>query len=93
MPEAQIAAAMAQFGIAGLIGWMWLAERRAAAAREKQLAEIHERLLQERPQVDVLVRVVAENTRALTILEGGQRGLAAVLDRLVGAMAGGVKGR
>jgi hypothetical protein len=84
MLEPQIAAAFAQFGVAGLIGWMWLSERRAAAAREKQLAELHERLLQERPQIAVLVRIISENTRALTTLEIGQRQLAALLERLIG---------
>jgi hypothetical protein len=87
MLEPQLAAAFAQFGIAGLIGWMWLTERRAAAARERQLAELHERLLQERPQLQVLLRIVSENTRALTALEVGQRRLAGILERLVGAAA------
>jgi hypothetical protein len=88
MLEPQIAAALAQFGVAGLIGWMWLTERRAAAARERQLAELHERLMQERPQVETLVRIIADNTRALTMLEVGQRTLAGILERLVGAAAG-----
>lgn len=89
MLEPQLAAAFAQFGIAGLIGWMWLTERRAAAARERQLADLHERLLQERPQLEMLVRVIADNTRALTTLEVGQRHLANVLERLVEAAARG----
>jgi hypothetical protein len=83
MLDPQIAAACAQFGAAGLIGWMWLSERRAAAARERQLTEAHERLSQERPQLEVLVRIVSDNTRALATLEVGQRGLAAVLERVI----------
>ena len=75
-------AALAQLGAAGLIGWMWLAERRAAAAREKQLTELHERLMQERAQLGTLLSVVSDNTRALTALEAGQRTIAAALDRL-----------
>ena len=82
MPPIDLAASLAQLGAAGLIGWMWLAERRAAAARENQLRELHERLIQERPQLAVLLAVVRDNTKALTALEVGQRGLAVVMDRL-----------
>jgi hypothetical protein len=82
MPDAQIAAALAQFGAAGLIGWMWLSERRAAAARERQLDEAHDRLMHERPQLAALLSVLRDNTRALTALELGQRQVAAALERL-----------
>jgi hypothetical protein len=82
MPDPQIAAALAQFGAAGLIGWMWLTERRAAAARERQLAELHDRLMHERPQLGALLAVLRDNTRALTALELGQRQVAATLERL-----------
>lgn len=76
---------LTQFGTAGLMGWMWLTERRAAAERERQLSEAHERLLQERRGVDVAVQALRDNTRALAALEAGQRSLQAVLDRLVPA--------
>jgi hypothetical protein len=82
MPDLTIASALAQFGAAGLIGWMWLAERRAAGARERQLAELHERLMQERPHTGLLLEVVRDNTRALTALELGQRTLTGLLERL-----------
>ena len=85
MSDLDFAAAAAQFGTAGLIGWMWLSERRAAASRERQLAELHERLMQERPQTATLLEVVRDNTRALTALEVGQRAVTAVLERLAGA--------
>lgn len=82
MPPIDLAASLAQLGAAGLIGWMWLAERRAAAARENQLRELHERLIQERPQLAVLLAVVRDNTKALTALEVGQRAIAGLLHRL-----------
>ncbi len=82
MPDTELATALAQCGAAGLIGWMWLSERRAAATREAQLRELHERLIQERPQLAALLSVIRDNTRALTALESGQRTLAAALDRL-----------
>jgi len=82
MPDTELATALAQCGAAGLIGWMWLSERRAAAAREAQLRELHERLIQERPHLAALLAVIRDNTRALTALEAGQRAIAAALQRL-----------
>ena len=81
MPPIDLAASLAQLGAAGLIGWMWLAERRAATARETQLRELHERLIQERPQLAVLLAVVRDNTKALTALEVGQRSIAVALEK------------
>ena len=67
--------ALAQLGAAGLIGWMWLTERRAAADREQQLREAHTAILDERPRLDVLLKALDANTRAITALEVGQRQL------------------
>ena len=74
--------AFAQFGLAGMVGGMWLWERRAAGDRERQLTEAHERLTADRLQLNVLVDTLRDNTRALAALEAGQRALAAVLARL-----------
>ena len=87
--EAEIAGAMAQFGVAGLIGWMWLTERRAAAVRERQLGEAHHRLMAERERGETLAGIVSASTRAMTALEASQRELAAVVERLVGVLASG----
>jgi hypothetical protein len=84
MLEPEVTATLAQLGAAGLIGWLWLAERRSAAARETQLRELHDRILQERPQIAALLAVVRDNTRALTALEAGQRAIAAVVERVSG---------
>jgi len=90
--EAELAAAFAQFGVAGLIGWMWLSERRAAAARERQLAEAHERIMAERDRNEALVRLVADSTRAVTALESSQRELSRVVERFGGLLAGVCRG-
>ena len=82
MIEPEIATSIAQLGAAGLIGWMWLSERRAGAARETQLRELHDRLLQERPQIAALLSVVQDNTRALAALEAGQRAIATAMERM-----------
>lgn len=85
--DTQIAALLAQFGAAGLMGWMWLAERRTAALRDKQLSDLHDRLMQERTNAAALFSVLADNTRALTALEVGQRDVAAAIERLTGSLA------
>ncbi len=84
MGEVELSTAIAQFGMAGLIGWMWLVERRAAAVREKQLCDLHDRIMDERRHADALLSVVTANTKALTALEIGQRGLTALLERMAG---------
>lgn len=75
----EIIPALAQLGAAGLIGWMWLSERRAAAEREQQLREAHAAILDERPRLEVLLRALDANTRAITALEAGQRQLVEVV--------------
>jgi hypothetical protein len=90
--EGEIAAAAAQFGVAGMVCWMWLFERRAAGARERQLTESHERIARNQREIDVLVAALGENTRALTALEAGQRGLVAMLERLADGRGGRVAG-
>ena len=70
---------ISQFGVAGVIGVLWVLERRAAAARERQINEAHERIVRERREMDLLLEALRENTRALTTLEVGQRTLIARL--------------
>jgi hypothetical protein len=82
MPDPTLTTIFTQFGMAGLIAWMWLTERRAAAGREKQLTDAHERLMEDRRHVDALLEVVNANTRALSALETGQRELAGLLRHL-----------
>lgn len=73
---------LAQFGAAGLVAAMWLVERRAALTRERQLSEAHERILDQKVQLDALVGVVSENARAVTGLETSQRLLVGAVERL-----------
>jgi hypothetical protein len=87
MVEMDAAGAIAQLGAAGLIGWMWLTERRAAVERERQIREAHDRLMQERQQAAAVVEMVRENTRALVALEGGHRRMEEAVDRLAGAVS------
>jgi len=77
--EEHVIAAVAQFGAAGLIGWMWLTERRTAVERERQLADLHARVMEDRTSLTVPVGALSDNTKALTALEAGQRELVRVL--------------
>jgi len=73
--ESQLLGAATQFGIAGLMAWMWLTERRSATERERQINDAHQRLIEDRIHFGAIVELVRENTRAVTALEAGQRAL------------------
>ncbi|RMD63381.1 MAG: hypothetical protein D6824_05380 [Planctomycetota bacterium] len=80
--QLDLLASLAQFGAAGLIGFMWLTERRHAQRRDQQLTEAHERLLEQRLQLEQLIRVVGDNTRALTRVEEAQRAVVEAMAQL-----------
>lgn len=75
----QVMTILTQFGAAGLIGLLWLFERRHAASRERQLDEAHKQVINRERELHVLLDVVKENTRAINSLESSQRRLIAVL--------------
>jgi hypothetical protein len=75
MLDAEMAGSLVQFGTAGLIGWMWLSERRDAATAVKQLREAHERIVQEKTSLDAVLGAVRENTRVLEQIAESQRAL------------------
>jgi hypothetical protein len=60
-------------GAAGLMGAMWLWERRNSAKREHQLDEAHERILADRVQLSELIDVVTRNTEAMIRLSTSQQ--------------------
>jgi len=64
---------LGQFGAAGLIGALWLLERRHGAARDRQLDEAHRRVMERERDAAALMSVVQENTRAIAALESSQR--------------------
>lgn len=75
MFDAEMAGSLVQFGTAGLIGWMWLSERRDAATAVKQLHEAHERIKKETTSLDAVLGAVRENTRVLEQIAESQRAL------------------
>jgi hypothetical protein len=69
---------LTQFGVAGLIGWMWLAERKAAG----QLTESHRRIVGQGEDRAALVEALRDCTRAMVALECAQRALVAAVERV-----------
>jgi hypothetical protein len=59
---------LTSFGLAGLMGAMWLWERRTSQKREPQIDEAHARILGDRVQLDQLISVVRQNAEAITRL-------------------------
>jgi hypothetical protein len=56
--------------MAGLMGAMWLWERRTSRQREQQIDEAHARIVGDRLLLDELLDVVRQNTEAMTKLAG-----------------------
>ncbi|HEV8292771.1 MAG TPA: hypothetical protein VGP94_12645 [Tepidisphaeraceae bacterium] len=69
------------FGAAGLMGAMWLWERKTSRQREEQLDEAHVRILGDRVQLEQLIDVVRQNVEAMTRLSAIQDQLVRKLDR------------
>jgi hypothetical protein len=55
-------------GMAGVMGAMWLWERRTSRVREQQIDEAHARIMSDRILLDELLDVVRQNTEAITRL-------------------------
>lgn len=86
MPES-IFLTLTQFGAAGLIGALWLFERRHAAQRERQLDEAHRRLMADERELAALLEVIKENTRAINALELSQRRMVRLIRSLNGRVS------
>ena len=59
---------LTSFGVAGLMGAMWLWERRTSRVREQQLDEAHARIVGDRVQLEQLIDVVRQNTQVMSRL-------------------------
>jgi hypothetical protein len=70
------------FGTAGVMGAMWLWERRQSSTREKQIDEAHERILSDKVQMDQLIALVRQNVEALDRLSAAQDQLLATLKKV-----------
>jgi hypothetical protein len=60
-------------GVAGIMGMMWLWERRTSRQREQQIDEAHARIMADRVMLDQLMSLVRQNSEALTALSSTQQ--------------------
>jgi hypothetical protein len=60
---------IANLGVAGLMGSMWLWERRTSRQREQQIDEAHARIMSDSVQIDQLMDLVRHNTEAMAKLQ------------------------
>ncbi len=74
---------LANFGAAGLMGAMWLWERRLSRTRERQLSDAHERILRDEHRLNWLAQVVDHNTAAVTRFSETQRQMTDTLRDLI----------
>lgn len=71
-----------QFGVAGLMGGLWLWERAYARKREAQLDATHRRLIHQRSQMRLLIHTINQNTRVIERFEQTQRLVIQLLERM-----------
>ena len=57
--------ALTQFGVAGLMGGLWVFERALSRRRERQLDATHQKVIEGRQALRVLDGTVRRNTRAI----------------------------
>jgi pyruvate carboxylase len=74
-------AQLTNLGAAGVMGAMWLWERRNSQKRDEQLDDAHTRILGDRVQLDQLIEVVRTNAEAITRLSSLHDQLLRTLER------------
>lgn len=72
---------LTNLGAAGVMGAMWLWERRNSQKRDQQLDDAHTRILSDRVQLDELIEVVKTNAEAITRLSNLHDQLLRTLER------------
>lgn len=73
---------MTQFGVAGLMGALWLWERLYSRRREQELTQAHQRLTAQQQELQTLITLVQRNTAAIERFEQTQQRIADVLERM-----------
>lgn len=78
----EVVDALAQLGVAGLMGILWVWERTLSRRREKQLSESHDKLLQYQEHLTVLIKLVRRNTQAIERFDQTQVRLIQILEQV-----------
>ena len=73
---------LTSFGAAGLMGAMWLCERRLSRNREEQLSDAHQRIQRDEQKLSHLTDVVGRNTAAIVRFLEHQKEQSEILKQL-----------
>ncbi len=65
MPFLSLISDLTSFGAAGLMGAMWLCERKLSRTREQQITEAYQRIQRDEQKLTCLTNVVDKNTAAI----------------------------
>jgi hypothetical protein len=71
-----------QFGVAGLMGVLWVWERLLSRKREAQLDEAHGRISRQGEDIRIVLDAMQRNTAALERFEQTQARLGQLLERM-----------
>lgn len=71
---------LVQFGVAGLMGALWVWERAHSRKRDAQIDEAHDRLMSQDRQLEALIGLVKQNTEALVAFERAQQRICQLLE-------------
>lgn len=74
---------LTSFGAAGLMGSLWLWERKLSRRREQQLDDAHQRILRDEERLEKFTEVVQQNTAAIARFHETQREACEILKHLV----------
>lgn len=72
---------ISQFGVAGLMGVLWVVERLNSRRRETQLDEAHHELVRRRDEIELLTRLVQRNTIVIERFHATQKHLHRTLEQ------------
>lgn len=73
---------LTQFGMAGLMGALWIWERVYSRKREQELTQAHQRLIAQQEELQTLIDLVSGNTATIERFGQTQQRLAELLERL-----------
>lgn len=80
--EPQIIETLMQFGVAGLMGALWMWERAMSRRRDAELSEAHRKLMAQHEQLRTVLRLIDRNTRAIERFDQTQRQLVHLLEKM-----------
>ena len=79
----QLFTEIASLGAAGIMGAMWLIERRFSTKRDAQLTKTHDKLIESKQNINYLTSVIQKNTAAFTKLNETQNFQTEIIKQLI----------